>query len=310
MLTFATFLEHAAAHLTKEAEKDQLLAMMPPLLDSHIFWLDDDQEFQKHVHEIREDLLPEMKEKIHLPFSDTTTVSVIRKEGQAPIWTLDRLVEDPPYMRKLMKRPELTLAGGQPILVVRYQLVEQVPILADPVMSWAIVYQGVDGTDVHFQFIPSIKLHEVLDSSIGGTPESKWKSFQYESKVILDYAAALSHPENYIIQVTPELTPKEERKVQAGKPYPPQKAKHFIVVDHTVLVRMRGDATTTPGTHASPVPHERRGHWRRVAERCRHAKLMGKDRVFVRPTLVGDPTWKHEKNFYEVLPDKSVMAGT
>lgn len=47
-----------------------------------------------------------------------------------------------------------------------------------------------------------------------------------------------------------------------------------------------------------------------MAERCRHAKLLGKDRVFVRPALVGDPTWKREKNFYEVLPDLSKLVET
>jgi hypothetical protein len=298
-LTFGTFLEHAAAHLAREAERDELLGLMPPVLDSHIFWLDDDQEFQKHVHEIRSDLIPEMRERIHLPFADTTTVSVIRKPGQPPIWTLDRMIENPPYLEGLIKRSELSLDGGQRLLVVRYQLQEQVPIVEDPIMSWVIVYQGVQGNDVHFNFIPSVKLHIALESNLGRPSEEKWKTFQVESKVILDYAAALSHPENYIVSVTPELTPKEERKVASGRPRPAQKARHFIVVDHQVLVRMRGGN----GTHASPVPHERRGHWRRISERCRHAKMMGLERVFVRPAMVGDPTWKHEKNFYEVLPD-------
>lgn len=300
MLTFGTFLEHAAAHLDREAKRDELLALMPPLLDSHIFWLDDDQEFQKHVHEIRSDLIPEMNERIHLPFEDTTTVSVIRKEGHRPIWTLDRLVEDPPYLGKLLERSRFQAPEGQRLLAVRYQLQEQVPIVEDPIFTWLIVYHGLDGNDVHFSFIPSSKLHIALESNVGNPSEAKWKQFQYESKVILDYAAALSHPENYIVQVTPELTPKEERKTAAGRPRPAQKARHFIVVDHQVLVRMRSG---TSGTHASPVPHERRGHWRRISERCRHARMLGKERTFVRPTFVGDPKWKGEKNFYKVLPD-------
>jgi len=79
-----------------------------------------------------------------------------------------------------------------------------------------------------------------------------------------------------------------------------RKAPHFIVVDHDILVRMSGDHY---GTHASPVPHERRGHWRRLAERCRHAKLSGKDKVFVRPTYVGERNFEDPKNKYEVLMD-------
>lgn len=305
MLTFGTFLEHAAARFEREAQKDDLIKLMPPLLDSHIFWLGDDLEFQEHVHEIRSDLIPEMRNQIHLPFSDTTVVSVIKK-GPHPIWTLDRMIEDPPYLKTLLERADHSSLEGQRILIVRCQVEECVPIHEDPIFTWVIVYQGVDGNDVHFNFIPSTKLHTILQSNLGNPSEEKWKQFQVESKVILDYAAALSHPENYVVAVTPELTPKEERKVGLGRPRPAQKAKHFIVVDHTVLVRMRGDAAT--GTHASPIPHERRGHWRRISERCRHARLMGKDSVFVRPTIVGDPTWKREKNFYEVLPDLGKVA--
>ncbi len=303
MLTFGTFLEHAAAHLEREAKNgDVVLRGLPPLQDSHIFWLGDDQEFQAHVHEIRSDLIPEMRERIHLPFQDTTVVSVIRKDGKAPIWTLDRMIENPPNLKEQMPASEADLMDGQRILIVRYQLLEETPIVPDPFFIWVIVYHGVEGNDIHFNFIPSVDLHRLLESNIGNPSEEKWKQFQYESKVILDYAAALSHPENYVVQVTPELTPKEERKVVAGRPRPAQKARHFIVLDHQVLVRMRAEAS---GTHAAPVPHERRGHWRRLAERCRHAKLLGKERTFVRPTVVGDPKWKGEKNFYEVLPDLS-----
>lgn len=301
MLTFGTFLEHAASQLEKRTDGNSVLPFVPPLLESHIFWLGDDQEFQKHVHEIRADLMPEMKERIHLPFGDTTTVSVVNipKWGK-PIWTLDRLIENPPYLKEMVERKELGLLEGQMFLVIRYQLLDQVPLLEDPIMTWVLVYKGIDGNDVHFNFIPSKGLHAALESNLGNPSDEKWTQMQTESKVILDYAAALSHPENYVVQVTPELTPKEERKIAAGRPRPAQKARHFIVVDHEVLVRMRG---SQGGTHASPVQHERRGHWRRLAERCRHAKLLGKDRVFVRPALVGDPAWKGEKNFYEVMPD-------
>jgi hypothetical protein len=301
MLTFGTFLEHATSQFEKQ-KSDEVISMLPPLAETHIFWLGDDQEFQKHVHEIRDELVPEMKERIHLPFQDTTTVSVIptNDKWQRPIWTLDRMIENHPILDELRTRKDLELDSGQAILIIRYQVLEQTPLVEDPIMIWAIAYHGVQGDDVHFQLVPSAKMRVALDSNIGNPSSEKWKQMQYESKVILDYAAALSHPENYVVRVTPELTPREERRVAAGRPRPPQKAKHFIVVDHEVLVGMRGQAG---GTHASPVPHERRGHWRRLAERCRHAKLLGRDRVFVKPALVGDPAWKGEKNFYEVLPD-------
>lgn len=69
---------------------------------------------------------------------------------------------------------------------------------------------------------------------------------------------------------------------------------------HDILVGM---SQGHYGTHASPVPHERRGHWRRLADRCRHARLSGKDKVFVRPAYVGERTFSNDKNRYEVLMD-------
>jgi hypothetical protein len=76
---------------------------------------------------------------------------------------------------------------------------------------------------------------------------------------------------------------------------------HFVVVDHDVLVGMSGRGAGQE--HASPVPHHRRGHWMRLAERCREAKAAGKDRVWVRPTYVGDTEFSDLRNDYKVLMD-------
>ena len=115
--------------------------------------------------------------------------------------------------------------------------------------------------------------------------------------------AAISHPANYVVRVTPDLTPREERRAKQGHPRPIQKTPHFIVVDHEVLTALNPNRRSSEAGHASPVPHYRRGHWMKLAERCRHARLLGKNRVLVRDTFVGDANFRGDKNFYEVLLD-------
>jgi hypothetical protein len=114
------------------------------------------------------------------------------------------------------------------------------------------------------------------------------------------YITAISHPGQYVVRVTPELSPRETRRRVAGKGTPREKAPHFLVVDHEVIVRMRREPG---GAGVSPIPHERRGHWARLGERCRHARLLGKDKVWKRPTFVGERVWSDKKNLYEVLLD-------
>ena len=311
MISFGTFLEHAAARFEQERRNPGPWYHVPPLLESHIFWLGDDKDFYDHIIGARYDILDEMKERIPMPFKDLTCVSIVDSDSMK-VWTCDRIVEEPEYLFKLFEggegknRAAAEKMKGQKLLIIRYQSMEvDGKLLPDPVFTWTIGYTGIVGDDVHFDLVPGRSL---IDSGMMPGKKGKhslslvglWDSISKETKIILDEVVAISHPANYIVQVTPKLTPHEERRVASGRPRSGQKARHFIVVDHEVLVRMRKEPTET---HASPVPHHRRGHWKRLSERCRHARLMGKERVFVRPTFVGDPKWTCEKNFYEVLPD-------
>lgn len=305
MLTFGTFVEHVTSRFLALEQEYSQWAHLPPLNQSHIFWLGEDEEFGRHVTEIFEDLRGDMSERIPMPFADISTVSFVKHFGLGETWTFDRIFENPPFLAQLLPNGNTSgLHSDQKFLVLRIQsqvLYEEKVVVPAPVLSWMVGYLGVKDGKMVVEIAPDI---EVLRIAGKNPPHQRLLD---ETKLLFFQIAAISHPANYIVQVTPELTPKEERKFQAGRPRPAQKSRHFIVVDHTVLVRMRGQGG---GEHASPVPHERRGHWRALSDRCRHAKLLGKDRVFVRPTVVGDPAWRGEKNFYEVLPDlnKAQMA--
>lgn len=314
MMNFSDFVESANAAFKKalkESPRADQNWPVPPLEESRVFYLGEDSDFTDAINDIKPDLHKEMKDGIPMPFKDISVVTIVRKAfgadlekefvrgvfGQdfkdgrprlipegAPVWVLDRLIEvgeEDPTVKNIIKisYPEAIAEVKQWFQMSRYHGYEG--LKAAP-MGFAVGYCGVRENG----FVRTLTLEAVRP--MGQNIVSN-----------LEQVAAISHPANYVVKVTPELTPREARKVSAGAPRPPQKRTHFIVVDHEVLVGMRrGD-----GTHASPVPHERRGHWMRLAERCRHAKLLGKDKVWVRPAFVGEKEWKNPKNHYEVLLD-------
>lgn len=126
------------------------------------------------------------------------------------------------------------------------------------------------------------------------------------AKLLTYQCLLISHPANYIVKESPQLTPKEARRIENGKRFPDAKRPRYIIVDHDVLVGLR----TPEGSHASPIPHQRRGHWMRLSERCRHAKERGLDRVWVRDTYVGETDFVANGRRYQVLLDFQVGQRT
>jgi hypothetical protein len=118
--------------------------------------------------------------------------------------------------------------------------------------------------------------------------------------------ALISHPANYVVRTAPKLTPHEERRRVSKGIFPLQKKPHYIVIDHETLVDL--NPREPAGTHRPPAPHARRGHWRRLADRCHQAKASGKQRIWVGETYVGATEFEDERNRYEVILNRSVLA--
>ncbi len=114
------------------------------------------------------------------------------------------------------------------------------------------------------------------------------------------HVAAISHPANYIVERAPLLSPREARQTSAGRLRPDRKRPHFIVIDHDGLVQLNPVTRHPTGSHASPVPHSRRGHWRRLSERCTAARAAGETKIWVDDTYVGEREFSDEKNRYSV----------
>ena len=299
-MSFQDFLERSASQLRTfnahflNAGPD--LREVPPFSKSHIFHLGEDEKVVEATQEIKDDLLDEMSQGVPMPFDDVTCMSKV--EGA---WIGDRVIRTPRTFFKNL--PEDATENKlvreiepQEFLVIRFQE------CADMMVQWPILFVGISengllkmGHDFEwFHHFPVIR----------DTPpvcDAFTKMMIKNSTEILWDIAMISHPQNYVVKITPALSPRETRREKRGDTRPVRKSPHFIVVDHEVLVNMTRREPV--GTHASPVPHHRRGHWKRLAQRCRHARLMGKEKVFVRPTYVGERVFSDDKHLYEVLLD-------
>jgi len=316
MMRFADFV--AKAH--SAFDKQDYLGVdpgfeVPPLKDSHIFLLGNDGDFNEALKEIDPDLRDEMRERVPMPFKDIACCSLVSRPmdqsrvdqlqgtvnalypgeievsgdlvrlSGGPVWVMDRLIEvdeNHPAVKEIVRAPgDIDMASvNQWFLMVRFHGAQNQTTRP---MVWAFGFRGI-------AFGGELKIVTLATATPLGN----------EMVESCRYITAISHPAQYVVRVSPKLSAREQRRYEGGKGIPREKSSHFLVVDHEVIVRLRKDPA---GTHASPIPHERRGHWARLAERCRHAKLLGKDKVWKKPTFVGERIWTDEKNLYEVLLD-------
>jgi len=263
-----------------------------------------DENIVEAVKPIRSEIAAECREGVPMPFNDVSCISTVIEEGQR-YWLMDRIINAPGFRIEEPKRLETIEREGwtvkQRLFLMRYTEHNRMVFgkAAMPLM-WDVWFCGMKG-DLYLvgSHIDPV-LQQVTEAMFRSSSRTFFDLIIHETSAVLEQLAAISHPQNYVVRVTPGLTPRERHHVEKGQPRPDRKTPHYIVVDHDVLVGM---SSGHYGTHASPVPHERRGHWRRLAERCRHARTSGKDKVFVRPTYVGERTFADDKNRYEVLMD-------
>jgi hypothetical protein len=106
----------------------------------------------------------------------------------------------------------------------------------------------------------------------------------------------------YMVEVRPEpkvRTEKQKRKL--GKtvqrfPWLNEEAPRLILLDPSKQYPRYGRGV---GTHASPVPHQRRGHWMTLrAERYKEKKGHS---VWRKPAWIGDQEWVFKGSVYRVV---------
>jgi len=121
--------------------------------------------------------------------------------------------------------------------------------------------------------------------------------------VTLQFLAYLSLCDEHFIQrkdTIPAARAAKTAKTADLKPWLDERLPQIILIDPNRVNEFRDGRPTAGGTHASPRPHQRRGHWKTLsAERFKEAR--GK-RLWIKPTWVGDTEWECDGQVYKVLP--------
>jgi len=146
------------------------------------------------------------------------------------------------------------------------------------------------------------------DEERPGTWQERWKAMQevYFEPALLVLAYCAICPE-YLVSETPTAAA-PPRPRNDPKPWMNEHLPRIILLDPRQAPSANGSGPHHGGTHASPRPHQRRGHWHEL----RHPKFRRNDdgstrKVFVKPAWVGPKEWVTEGAHYRVL-DHSLAA--
>ena len=300
-MTFQDFLEHFYAALGKADLGPGLVPQeLAPLghpsrikkliEEAPVFHLDAEADEAAFLREVGQDVLEDLQSTFPVPFDN---FAVIQEDGSSGHWQLR-------WILRLAEHGSWSDPNG--LFGQRGQY-----------LLW--VYSSAGGatlglqSSVRFQYVggPSIEVllsPASIDRFARGlrrsTAEAQEALRAIVTGVLLE-VGAISHPANYLVERTPALSPREERQLRSGAPRPAKKRSHFIVVDHAELRELNPATRASAGSHTSPVPHARRGHWRRLAESCRVLRMQGKEKVFVRPAFVGEREFEADRMKYRVL---------
>ena len=106
----------------------------------------------------------------------------------------------------------------------------------------------------------------------------------------------LKHGPKHLVEVTPAKKAKTYPSLQKNRPWLGATGPRILLLD-----RMPTTQSDCTGTHASPKPHRRRGHWKTLSHpRFRHHPQYGK-KIYVKPSFVGPRQATYEGNIYRLV---------
>lgn len=301
-MTFQDFLESLTAKVRRELdttsirvipEELRLFGSIPKLRElfesAHLFNLGEAEDLDQATRDLLPDLLEDCAEDVPAPF-DNMLVFFQTGKGWSCEWHLKPLAYLPSSVAGLSNLDRLRL------------LIDcSEPLLPSPVFSVAAGFTMIapQGGRPGVVF-PAHTLARAMGYYRRPASEAESMLRVDVEKAILR-VAVISHPANYIVSTTPALTPREERITRERGESPVRKRPHYIVIDREGLLRLNPATREPGGIHASPVPHSRRGHWRRLSERCAAARVAGRTKTWVPEAYVGEREFADEKNRYRVI---------
>ena len=118
--------------------------------------------------------------------------------------------------------------------------------------------------------------------------------------------AYCKYGDKHVVEVTPtpdKLAKAKRNPANRKRPWNKASGPHVLLLD-----RMPTEKTESTGTHASPKPHRRRGHWKTLSHpRFRHHPQYQK-KIYVKPSFVGERQVTYEGNIYRLVEPLEEIA--
>jgi hypothetical protein len=106
----------------------------------------------------------------------------------------------------------------------------------------------------------------------------------------------MKYGDKHPVEVAPVNPPKANPVMQRDRPWTGPSGPRVLLLD-----RMPTTQTQGTGTHASPKPHRRRGHWKTLSHpRFRHHPQY-QQKIYVKPSFVGPRQVTYEGNIYRLV---------
>ena len=107
----------------------------------------------------------------------------------------------------------------------------------------------------------------------------------------------IKYGDKHAVEVVSEKPPKAAKSIiSRNRPWLAAKGPRVLLLDR--MPTTQGPGT---GTHASPKPHRRRGHWKTLSHpRYRHHPQYQK-KIYVKPSFVGPRQTTYEGNIYRLV---------
>ena len=106
----------------------------------------------------------------------------------------------------------------------------------------------------------------------------------------------LKYGDKHVVEVTPNKPSKISPALKRNRPWSGANGPQVLLLD-----RMPATQSEGTGTHASPKPHRRRGHWKTLSHpRFRHHPQYQK-KIYVKPSFVGPKQVSYEGNIYRLV---------
>ena len=116
----------------------------------------------------------------------------------------------------------------------------------------------------------------------------------------------IKYGSKHVVEVTPtpdKLAKAKRNPANRKRPWNKASGPHVLLLD-----RMPTEKTESMGTHASPKPHRRRGHWKTLSHpRFRHHPQYQK-KIYVKPSFVGERQVTYEGNIYRLVEPLEEIA--